>query len=63
MWRLDVSISGMADDVSSRRREVDRSMDSEMLITQDTTKKRLNIELSTGLNSGDGGYDVKRMEE
>ena len=63
MWPLDVSISGMADDVSSRRREVDRSMDSEMLITQDTTKKRLNIELSTGLNSGDGGYDVERMEE
>ena len=63
MWRLDVSISGMADDVSSRRREVDRSMDSEMLITQDTTKKRLNIELSTGLNSGDGGYDVVGMKE
>ena len=53
----------MADDVSSRRREVDRSMDSEMLITQDTTKKRLNIELSTGLNSGDGGYDVVGMKE
>ena len=63
MWRLDVSISGMADDVSSRRREVDRSMDSEMLITQDTTKKKLNIELSTGLNKGDGGYDVVGMEE
>ena len=63
MWRLDVSISGMADDVSSRRREVDRSMDSEMLITQDTTKKKLNIELSTGLNKGDGGYDVVEMEE
>ena len=58
MWRLDVSISGMADDVSSRRREVDRSMDSDMFITQDTIKKRLNIELSTGLNKGDGEYDV-----
>ena len=53
----------MADDVSSRRREVDRSMDSEMLITQDTTKKRLNIELSTGLNKGDGEYDVIGVEE
>ena len=63
MWRLDVSISGMADDVSSRRREVDRSMDSEMLITQDTTKKKLNIELSTGLNKGDGEYDVIGVEE
>ena len=41
----------MADDVSSRRREVD------------TIKKRLNIELSTGLNKGDGGYDVVEMEE
>ena len=63
MWRLDVSISGMADDVSSRRREVDRSMDSDMFITQDTIKKRLNIELSTGLNKGDGEYDVIGVEE
>ena len=63
MWPLDVSISGMADDVSSRRREVDRSMDSDMFITQDTIKKRLNIELSTGLNKGDGEYDVIGVEE
>ena len=63
MWRLDVSISGMADDVSSRRREVDRSMDSEMFIKQDTGKKRLNIELSTGSNKGDGEYDVIGVEE
>ena len=34
-----------------------------MLITQGTTKKKLNIELSTGLNKGDGGYDVVGMEE
>ena len=63
MWPLDVSISGMADDVSSRRREVDRSMDSEMFIKQDTGKKRLNIELSTGSNKGDGEYDVIGVEE
>ena len=37
---------------------MDRSMNSQMLITQDTKRRIRNLEMGGDLESGDGGDDV-----
>ena len=42
---------------------MDRSMNSQMLITQDTKRRIRNLEMGGDLESGDGGDDVIKVEE
>ena len=58
-YTVDYNVA-VADDASSRRGEMDRSMDRHeyTLITQGTKKKTGNLELGGGVESSDAGDDA-----